>query len=60
MVLSNTSAGLIDINVNQAQKAVGAGCFPYILNDYSIHGFYASPTSGQSLENVKELETMEL
>ena len=46
MVLSNTSAGLIDININQAQKAVGAGCFPYILNDYSIHGFYASPTSG--------------
>ena len=45
MVLSNTSAGLIDININQAQKAVGAGCFPYILNDYSIHGFYASPTS---------------
>ena len=55
MVLSNTSAGLIDINVNQAQKAVGAGCFPYILNDYSIHGFYASPTSGQSLENVKDV-----
>ena len=55
MVLSNTSAGLIDINVNQAQKAVGAGCFPYILNDYSIHGFYASPTSGQSLEDVKDV-----
>ena len=55
MVLSNTSAGLIDININQAQKAVGAGCFPYILNDYSIHGFYASPTSGQNLEDVKDL-----
>jgi len=55
MVLSNTSAGLIDINLNQAQKITGGGCFPYILNDYSIHGFYGSPMTGQSLEEVKEL-----
>ena len=55
MLLSNTSAGLIDININQAQKAVGAGCFPYILNDYSLHGFYASPIADQSLEELKDL-----
>jgi predicted Zn-dependent peptidase len=55
MVLSNTSAGLIDINLNQAQKITGGGCFPYILNDYSIHGFYGSPMTGQSLEEVKDL-----
>ena len=55
MVLSNTSAGLIDINLNQAQKITGGGCFPYILNDYSIHGFYGSPMTGQSLEEVKGL-----
>tara|TARA_B110000914_G_scaffold106516_1_gene93388 strand:+ start:682 stop:3624 length:2943 start_codon:yes stop_codon:yes gene_type:complete len=55
MVLSNTSAGLIDINLNQAQKLTGGGCFPYILNDYSIHGFYGSPLTDQSLEDVKDL-----
>ncbi|MDA9325296.1 insulinase family protein [Flavobacteriales bacterium] len=55
MVLSNTSAGLIDINLNQAQKLAGGGCFPYILNDYSIHGFYGSPLTNQSLEDVKDL-----
>ena len=55
MVLSNTSAGLIDINLNQAQKLTGGGCFPYILNDYSIHGFYGSPLTNQSLEDVKDL-----
>ena len=55
MVLSNTSAGLIDINLNQAQKLVGGGCFPYMLNDYSVHGFYGSPNTGQSLEEVKDL-----
>ena len=55
MVLSNTSAGLIDINLNQAQRLVGGGCFPYILNDYSIHGFYGSPNTGQTLEEVKDL-----
>jgi len=55
MVLSNTSAGLIDINLNQAQKITGGGCFPYILNDYSIHGFYGNPVTDQSLEQVKDL-----
>ena len=55
MVLSNTSAGLIDINLNQAQKLVGGGCFPYMLNDYSVHGFYGSPNTGQNLEEVKDL-----
>ena len=55
MVLSNTSAGLIDINLNQAQKLVGGGCFPYILNDYSIHGFYGGPNADQTLEEVKDL-----
>ena len=55
MVLSNTSAGLIDINLNQAQKLVGGGCFPYMLNDYSVHGFYGSPNTDQSLEEVKDL-----
>ena len=55
MILSNTTAGLIDLNLNQTQKIIGGGCFPYILSDYSVHGFYGSPKQGQTLEEVKEL-----
>ena len=55
MVLSNSAAGLIDLNLNQAQELIGGGCFPYVLKDYSMHGFYGSPKKGQTLEQVKNL-----
>ena len=55
MVLSNSSAGLIDLNLNQSQKIIGGGCFPLVMKDYSVHGFYGSPKPGQSLEEVKDL-----
>ncbi len=47
MVLSNSAAGLIDLNLNQEQELIGGGCFPYVLKDYSMHGFYGSPKQGQ-------------
>ncbi len=55
MVLSNSAAGLIDLNLNQAQRLIGGGCFPYVLQDYSMHGFYGSAKPGQTLEEVKDL-----
>ena len=55
MVLSNSAAGLIDLNLNQEQEIIGGGCFPYVRKDYSMHGFYGSPKQGQSLEEVKDL-----
>ena len=55
MVLSNSAAGLIDLNLNQAQELIGGGCFPYVLEDYSMHGFYGSPKQEQTLEEVKDL-----
>ena len=55
MVLSNSAAGLIDLNLNQSQKVIGGGCFPMVMKDYSIHGFYGSPKPGQTLEEVKDL-----
>lgn len=55
MVLSNSSAGLIDLNLNQSQKVIGGGCFPMVMKDYSMHGFYGSPKPGQTLEEVKDL-----
>jgi len=29
MILNNSTAGLIDLNLNQAQKVLGAGCWNY-------------------------------
>ena len=55
MVLSNSQAGLIDLNLNQQQKVLNASCFPYTLKDYSTHILYAVPKQGQSLDEVKDL-----
>ena len=55
MILSNQSAGLIDLNLNQQQKVLGASSFSYILNDYSTHIFSGRAKEGQSLEEVNEL-----
>ena len=60
MILSNSTAGLIDLNLNQEQKIIGGGCFPHVLKDYSIHGFYGSPKQGQKLEEVKDLLLAEI
>jgi predicted Zn-dependent peptidase len=60
MVLSNSAAGLIDLNLNQAQELIGGGCFPYVLEDYSMHGFYGSPKQGQTLEEVKDLLLLQI
>ena len=55
MVLSNSSAGLIDLNLNQEQRLIDGGCFPYVLKDYSTHIFYGNPKEDQTLEEVKDL-----
>ncbi len=60
MILNNSSAGLIDINLNQKQKVLSAGCSPTFMNDYGWHSFYGNPKSGQSLEEVEKLILGEL
>ena len=55
MILSNSQAGLIDINLNQEQKVLNASCFPYLLTDYSTHILYGLPKEGQTLDDVKNL-----
>lgn len=54
-VLSNGTAGLIDLNLNQAQKVLEAGSFPYIMADYTADIYYGKAKEGQSLEDVKDL-----
>lgn len=55
MILNNSEAGLIDINLLQKQRVLSAGCSPYGMKDYSIHMFNGRPKNGQSLEEVKDL-----
>jgi len=55
MILNNSEAGLIDINLLQKQRVLMAGCWPYGMNDYSTHIFQGRPKNEQSLEEVKDL-----
>ncbi|WP_417443959.1 M16 family metallopeptidase [Joostella sp.] len=55
MLLSNSQAGLIDLNLNQKQKVQRAGSYPNFNNDYGVHTLYGYPKSDQSLEEVKDL-----
>jgi len=54
-LLSNSQAGLIDLNLNQKQLVLGAGCYFDSNKDYSTHIFYGSPKQGQSLAQVRKL-----
>jgi len=54
-VLSNGTAGLIDLNIMKKQKALSASAFAYDLNDYSVLLMSAAPREGQSLEELKDL-----
>lgn len=55
MILTNGNAGLIDLNINQRQKAQRAGSYAQTMKDYSMHVFSGIPKQGQSLDEVKDL-----
>ena len=59
-ILSNSQAGLIDIDLNQKQKVLRASSYSYFLRDYGVHNFYGQPREGQTLEQVKDLLLTEL
>lgn len=59
-ILSNGSAGLIDLNLVKKQKLLGASAFPYVLKDYGMLLISGSPTEGQSLEEVRSLLLAEI
>ncbi len=54
-ILYNGTAGLMDINLNQAQKVLNSNNFFYPLKDYSFFAFGGEPKEGQSLEEVEKL-----
>jgi len=55
MILSNSQAGLIDLNLKQQQKVLEPTSYVQYMNDYSIHVFSGKPREGQSLDEVKKL-----
>jgi predicted Zn-dependent peptidase len=54
-LLYNRTAGLMDINLNQAQKVLNSNNILYGLKDYSLFGLTGEPKEGQSLEDVEKL-----
>ncbi|BDC99799.1 zinc protease [Persicobacter psychrovividus] len=55
MILSNSSAGLIDLNLSQSQKVLNPYSYVSANNDYSTFILHGAPREGQSLEEVKDL-----
>ena len=54
-LLHNQQAGLIDLNINQEQKALEAEAFAWLMEDYSILGLFGKPRDGQTLEELEVL-----
>ncbi|SFI21981.1 M16 family metallopeptidase [Halpernia frigidisoli] len=54
-VLTNGKAGLLDLNLVKKQKLLSASAFTYTLIDHGVLYLSASPTTGQSLDEVKTL-----
>ncbi len=55
LIFAYKGAGLIDINLNQRQRVLGAGSASRLMKDYSAQIFTGIPKEGQSLEEVKNL-----
>ena len=54
-VLYNGTAGLIDLNLIQKQKVLGAYTWYWQHRDYATHMFFGYAREGQGLDEVKEL-----
>ncbi len=54
-LLTNAKAGILDINLVQSQKLLRANTFTDWQKDYSSFNVLATPKTGQTLEEVKNL-----
>ena len=55
MILDNSTAGLINLNLNQQQLVSGAGSSPLFLNDAGSQNLYGVPKQDQTLAEVEQL-----
>ena len=59
-ILSNGQAGLIDLDLQQKQKVLGAYAYNNAMSDYGCFEIYGRPKDGQTLEEVRDLLLEEL
>ncbi len=59
-ILTNGKAGLMDLNLVKKQKLLRASASAYTLIDYGVLFMQGSPTTSQSLEDVKTLMLAEI
>lgn len=59
-ILTNSVAGLIDLDLNQQQKVLQAGSTSDFEMDYGYHLFWGKPRQGQKLEEVRDLLLAEI
>ncbi len=59
-ILSNGTAGLMDLNLVKKQKVISAGGGAYVLKDYGILYLEGKAKEGQKLEEVKSLMLAEI
>jgi zinc protease len=59
-ILTNSVAGLIDLDLNQQQKVLKAGSTSNFEKEYGYHLFSGKPRQGQNLEEVKALLLAEI
>ncbi|MBL7811978.1 MAG: insulinase family protein [Bacteroidetes bacterium] len=55
MLLSNSQAGLMDLNLVKSMKVLSAGSSVDQMNDYGVFSLTGRPRAGQSLEEVRDL-----
>ncbi|GAB4318022.1 MAG: insulinase family protein [Candidatus Sumerlaeia bacterium] len=60
MILDNSVAGLINLNLVQTQKVRAAGSYPFFYNDAGAQYLWAVPKQGQTLEEAEALLLAEL
>lgn len=54
-MLSNNTAGIIDLELVQQQKVQMAGSYASFMQDYGTHVFYGMPRGDQDLQDVETL-----
>lgn len=54
-LLSNGQAGLVDLNLLQDQKVLGAYAYANSMKDYTVFALHAEPKQGQTLEQARDL-----
>lgn len=54
-IMNNGKAGLLDLNINKAQKVLGASAGVMGWKDYGVFQMSGKPKQGQTLDQVKDL-----